>query len=107
MSRAQDFAAERLDRKDAHGVRKARHTALNLLAERAVAVAMPTQADSVTFLRMVAGHALRRLAVLDSQHHASSYFAALSKGDDYRSLTRSLAMAEAERLFEPRSDEAA
>lgn len=104
MSRAQDRAADRLDWKDALGVRKARHAALDLLAERAIAVEMPTQADSVTFLRMVAGHAQRRLSVLDSPHHAASYFAALSKGDDFQSLTRSLAMAEAERVFSPVSE---
>lgn len=99
MSRAEDFAAERIDRKDALGARKARMVALDGIAERAIAVPMPSQADSVTFLRMVAGHALSRLSVLDSRHHASSYFAALSRGDDFRSLARSLAMAEAERVF--------
>lgn len=99
MSRAQDFAAARLDRKDATGARKARVAALDRLAARAIAVEMPSHADSITFLRMVAGHTLARLSDMDSRHHASSYFAALSKGDDFRSLTRSLAMAEAERVF--------
>jgi len=99
MSRAQDFAAERLDRRDTVAVRKARMVALDNIAARAIAVEMPSQADSITFLRMVAGHTLARLSAMDSRHHASSYFAALSKGDDFRSLTRSLAMAEAERVF--------
>ena len=104
--RAQDIAAERLDRRDAHGVRKARHAALDRLAERAVAVSMPTRQDGITFLRLVAGHALRRLTTLDTRHHADSYFAALSRGDDFRSLTKSLAMAEAERVFSPREESA-
>lgn len=99
MSRGQDFAAERLDRRDAHGVRKARHTALDRLAERAVAVAMPTRADGITFLRLVVGHAQKRLTALDSRHHADSYLAALSRGDDFRSLTKSLAQAEWASLF--------
>lgn len=103
MSRAERQIIAVMERDAARSARRARYSELDAMAQRAVSVPLSSASDSITFLRCVAGQVLKRLIILDSKHHAASYFAALSRGDDYRRLSRDLAWEEAGRLFAPKA----
>lgn len=96
----QDWMAERLDKgreaASTKAVRLARLAELDRMAERAVAVPFASKAETLTFLRFLAGHVLKRISRLDTAFHARSFFASLSRGDDCRALTRDLAWADAQ-----------
>lgn len=95
----QDWIADRIDRKRAPGskpVRTARFAELDRMASQAVALPLESRADAVTFLRLVVGHAFARLSGFDTRHQTKAYFGRLASGDDFQSLAKSAAWADAQ-----------
>lgn len=108
MNRSEDRTIRSLDHRAAKPARTARFAELNRMAEQAVALPIDTREDSVTFLRLVVGHAFSRLTGFDTRHQTRAYFGRLASGDDFQSLAKSLAWADAQwAKVTTRGDEAA
>lgn len=108
MNRSEDRTIRGLDHRAANPARSARFAELNRMAEQAVAMPIETREDAVTFLRLVVGHAFSRLTGFDTRHQTRAYFGQLASGDDFQSLAKSLAWADAQwAKVTTRGDEAA
>lgn len=95
----QTWMADRLDRKRGPGsksARTARFSELDRMASQAVSMPLECRADAVTFLRLVVGHAFARLSGFDTRHQTRAYFGRLASGDDFQSLAKSAAWADAQ-----------
>lgn len=108
MNRAEDRLNRAVDHRAARPARTARFAELNRLAEQAVALPIDTREDAVTYLRLVVGHACSRLTGFDTRHQTRAYFGRLASGDNFQSLAKSLAWADAQwAKVTTRGDEAA
>ena len=96
MSRAEDRLNGSLDHAKGKSAASARFGEIDRMAQRAATQAFATKQDAMTFLRLLIGHAFTRLTGFDTRHQSRAYLGRLASGDDFRSLTKSLAWADAQ-----------
>jgi hypothetical protein len=76
--------------------RKVRLADLSAMAERDIATAFATRADSLAYLRFVVGHAFKRLCTFDRHHDTRAFFGRLASGDEIKGLVRDMEWAESQ-----------
>lgn len=100
MNRRENYVLSGIERRQGRASASARFAELDRMAQTAVAVPFATAGDALTFLRLVVGHAFKRLTATDTRHQTKAFFGMLASGQDFRGLARS--MAAAEQLFAKR-----
>lgn len=96
MNRSEDRILGGIARGQGKAQSSARFAELDRLAEAAAALPFASKSDALTFLRLLVGHAFRRLTRFDTRHQTRAYFGCLASGEDFRSLAKSAAWADAQ-----------
>lgn len=96
MSRAEDRMNGVLDRSKDKAASSARFAELDRMAQGAATQPFASRNDALTFLRLLVGHAFARLTGFDDRHQTRAFFGRLASGDDFRSLAKSAAWADAQ-----------